>query len=171
MKPPTVKLSQDEKSVVERIAELRYKANRDQGIPDRLMAKGINPIENERQGLGAEVAVARFLNVFWSPAWTPHFYGADDLTLDGRSIDVKFARGTQFWIQDHSPAPDLYIAVSGSFPDFLIMGWIPNDSARVPEYRKEEDESGGAAWVVPFVDLIPIEDLVVAAELWKERIA
>lgn len=128
------------------------------------MLKGINPIENERVALGAEVAVAKHINVYWRPAWTPGSYGGDDLLLEGYSVDVKFGRNGQFWIQVHSPPTDLYIGVApGSRKyHYHIMGFLTYEEARIDRYHKAEDDHGGEAWVVPFVDMIPIDDVLVA---------
>ena len=164
MKIPEVDLTRNEITVVEGIASYRYKANRGSGVTDQLMAKGINPIENERVALGAEVAVAKYLNVYWRPAWTPGIYSGADLYLEGYKVDVKFGRNGKFWIQGHSPPTDLYIGVAPGSRQwrYLIMGFVTYEEARIDQYHKPHDDKGAEAWVVPFVDMIPIDDVLVA---------
>lgn len=147
-----INLSRDEAEIIRQISARRIRANRSADVVDRLVVNR-DPLENEIYSLGAEVAVAKHYNLYWSPAWSPGSYEEDLKFTTGQTIDVKFTRGSAIWIQGHSPKSAYYIAVIGGPLTYDLRGWIPQRDALTDRFYKPEDERGPAAWKIPFQDL------------------
>lgn len=166
MRIPKVLLTREEAFVARRVAKLKDEFY-GKVATDRFN-KDADPKKTMIDAIGAEIAVAKYLNAYWKPSWIPTKNVEEDLIFESWTVDVKNC-SNMVWIQEHTPEFDVVIATSGTLPRYLIRGWIHEAGARHPAFYKAPDERGNGAWVVPFHRLIPIDDLIVAASVNRKE--
>jgi len=83
--------------------------------------------ENDINGFGAELAVARVLNLYPDMTIGPHKRGYDMIYKDYR-IDVKSTRSEPGYLMAKNWRKagdcDMYVHVSGKLPRYTINGWV-----------------------------------------------
>lgn len=129
-------LNKQEQKLVETIAKQRYDSNRNDGVEN----KKIGPQSNEqtdKDGFGAELATAKFLNVYPDLSIQPRSGGFDLTTTSGCRVDVKhttYENGRLIATLKKKPEDaDGYFLVTGTFPKYKIVGWATSDELIRPE--------------------------------------
>lgn len=118
--------------------------------------------ERDVQGAIAEYAVAKFLNVCWTPA-------IGDLDLHGDLPGVCQVKSSthprpSLIVRKHDIDTLPYVLVRlDSIVDVELVGWIEGADAKDPLFWREVDPSRGihqAAFFVPGSSLLPMEELL-----------
>lgn len=167
---PVVRLIEEEVALAKRIARLRFEKNREAGVHDSFPGEPEPKIATDARAIGAEMAVARYLNLYWSPTWVPPGTNGRkypwDLKIAGLTIDVKFSNnGLRMTIPVWNTEPDVFVGVHGQPPIYKIAGWSRQaDCIRATLFHKGA-EGYPDYYAIPLDELIPIDDLIVAAHL------
>jgi len=119
-------------------------------------------IKNDIESSAAELAVAKYLNIYpeWSP--TPGAVPKFDLRSNGNHLDVKSTeRSDGNLLIPHLDMDILYFLVCGTMPRKQIIGCLKGDL--VPERGQwREDLPHQACWFVPAERLNQIKELADA---------
>jgi hypothetical protein len=98
---------------------------------------------------GAELAVARFLGVDW-PATVDTFRAADI----GSNIEVRLSpRRSDTKVRLDDRASLRIVGVTGTLPEYTIMGWIRAFDAKQPQWK--HTASKPHCYFVPHAELTP----------------
>ena len=142
----------------------RYFNNREKGTNNQSHKVGNHPIFKEVDGVGGEIAVAKFFNVFPDIDPTPRSGGCDLVTKTGVRVEVKttdYAKGrliAQKW-KEEQKCSDIYVLVIGTLPTFKIIGWIASEDLLLDENVKTE--LSGECYSVTQDKLKPMTDIPV----------
>lgn len=100
------------------------------------------------QAMGAELAVAKWLNVYPDMSPTDSALPQFDLIHDGRKVEVKRRDRTNLDLLLPNFRHDAtYVLVYGRIPEFTIAGSIDGD--RIPEVGEwREDLPYGSCWLI-----------------------
>jgi len=108
------------------------------------------------EGALAELAAAKALNIYYGFHYNTFKKLADVGKYEIRSSPNPEAN----LIVRPKDAPDaIYILVTGTMPEYKIVGWITGEDAMNKKYMRNP-RSLGAAFFVPQEDLKDIEDLM-----------
>lgn len=122
-------LNEQEQMLVRDLANKRYKSNRQHRIKNKKIGPQSNE-ETDRNGVGAEMAVAKFLNLELDTSTSPRSGGCDLISKKGNKIDVKHTKYKNgkliATLNKKLSDADIYILCTGSFPDYEIKGWVKN---------------------------------------------
>lgn len=109
---------------------------------------------NDIESSGAEAAVAKALNLYWTsvkekvgPGDVGNFEVRSTNRADGSLI-----------VHDRDPDDVPFILVRGTFPDYEIVGWMFGRDAKDEKYRFRGD--GRPAFFVPGTHLRDVEELL-----------
>lgn len=119
-------------------------------------------LKNDIEAAGAELAVAKLLNVYpeWSP--TPGAVPRFDLRWHGKQVDVKSTQASKGnLLIPYLDKSAVYILARGSMPGYEIAGCI--DGKRVPEVGRWEELEHHACWLVLTEYLEPVTKTGVPA--------
>lgn len=149
-----VNLTDDESIIVETIVTNRYIKNRGDGVDDRLAANR-DPIENDIEAFGAELAVCKHFNIYPDLQWTE--FRNNDLRINGFRVDVKkiFGRNMNVRKTSRSNEVDYYVGVGGSFPDYQILGAL--SAERVKSYELKQGRNDTEYWSIPVDHLLDLK--------------
>lgn len=109
--------------------------------------------QNHIEGACAEVAVSKYLNVYWPASVNTMF------SPDMGKYEVR-CRSNHNWdlIVREKDADDLMvILVTGSAPNFIIRGWIRAGEAKQAKWIKDYGNYQRPAYFVPQSALKPLE--------------
>ena len=129
-------LTELEQYLCRRGAKMRFTNNRKQNIP----ISKVGPQSHEKTeiiGLGGEIAVARWLNIY--PDLTTHTRqgGADLISNTGKRIDVKttmYETGKLLAMMNTAyPDIDIFVLVTAKFPVFIVRGWATKEELLRPD--------------------------------------
>lgn len=97
------------------------------------------------EAAGAEVAVAKYLGVYWAPT-----FGSNVVDINP-NIDVKFTKHLTGRLLVYPEAdPDRrYVLVTGAMPTYNIIGWIDGHDAKVDEFLDQPDRRRPPLYCVP----------------------
>jgi len=117
------------------------------------------PFDRDVEGVGAELAVARYLNLYWTPS-----EGAQPPTLgDVGEFEVRWTAHEDGHLTVRSNTPDARkcVLVVGRIPEFRICGWMLAGDAKQGRYRREFENARGrlAGFWVPQGDLHSFEQV------------
>ena len=125
-----IRLTPVEHALARQIARLRYEFNRKHNNKNHLR-KPQEYEKSELDGFGAELAVAKALNVY--PDLETETAQGEDLLFHGYSIDVKQThreRGRLLLTMEKTKLCDYYCLVIGEMPNYRIAGFASLDSIR-----------------------------------------
>lgn len=108
-------------------------------------------------GAGAEVAVAKWLNLFWPGTVNTWRKGVADV---GRLVEVRWRSQPHYQLKvqlDDDPQR-IYVLVRGSF---LIVGWLWGKEAMQREWIKDFGAVGSPAYFPPNEKLRPPNELLI----------
>jgi hypothetical protein len=151
-----IHLNEAEQRLARFLASKRHAENRKRGTPDKKIgAQSADEIDLD--GVAAEIAVAKCLNVFPDLS-TDHAPDADCLTRFGHWVDVKSTRYKNGRLLaapwKGRGAADWYVLCVGTFPSYRIAGVI-SGTELISESRKT-DLGHGPTYAVCQGDLTPI---------------
>ncbi len=122
-----IKLNETEKHLCEWVGVERARVNISNKIPDTKEIK-VEDTFNTVVSYGAELAVARFFNIYPDFSLVPSPGISHDLVLPtGLRVDVKWVSkptyGLLYQKDSDINTTDAFILVAGYFPRFTIKGW------------------------------------------------
>lgn len=158
----TINLTDEEAFVVELIGAARDKYDKKVGIPEKIVQTKRTTLENVKISFGAELAVAKYLNLFPDLSFIPtgEAFRGYDLIWYGLEVDVKWGdmNYDAFYIPKHAKPCDHYIFVTGGSQKYRIMGWMPAKDAKTDKYWNTNVPK--PCWVIPKDELLPIGDFI-----------
>ena len=117
-------------------AEMRYNVARSSGVKNGKIGPQTNK-ETDLLGLGGELAVAKWLNVYPDLTIYPRQGGVDLLSSSGSRIDVKTTKYSTGMllakINTSYKDIDIFILVTSDYPTFKIRGWATKDDLLNPK--------------------------------------
>ena len=117
-------------------AEMRYNIARSSGVKNGKIGPQTNK-ETDLLGLGGELTVARWLNIYPDLTIYARQGGVDLLSHSGLRIDVKttkYSTGMLLGKMNTSYKDiDIFILVTTSYPTFTIRGWVTKDKLINPK--------------------------------------
>ena len=111
----------------------------------------------EVEGAQAELAVAKYLNVFWSGT-----VGEPDAPNDVASYQVRCNSSREYTdtLLRKTDKPDrAYISVLSFMPEFQIIGWLWGSDGFAAGRLYEGDKSRPPCWFVPLTCIQPFSSL------------
>lgn len=137
-------------------AEALEKYSRSHGYATKLKRDERSHFELHFQGLGAEFAVAKVLNIY--PDLSSD-YSKIDLVWNDKTINVKSTKYPygKLLVPDYQGrTADWYILVTGEMPEYNIRGVVHADEV----FREENigDLGKGKAYIMEQYQLMPMED-------------
>lgn len=111
--------------------------------------------EIDIDGAAAEMAVAKYLNVYWLPTVNAG-KAADVSGFQVRSTTREYG---SLIIRENDVKNEKYILVISQAKTFIIVGWIWCDEGKQEKFWKTKDENGLPAWWVPQSELKPMETI------------
>jgi Family of unknown function (DUF5843) len=160
-------LSPFEQRIARHLAQARQSANDARGNPDTRVTPNESSVAINLEGVGAELAFCRVMNVYpyevlCADAPVPH-----DAFVMGRQIDVKSTRhraGHLIAIRKKVNAPsDVYALMVGDFPAYRFAGLIAAEQLFRDE-RIKEFGHGKPCYAVPQSDLQSVADWLADME-------
>ena len=105
------------------------------------------------EGAAAELAFARFRNLYWSGSVNTFRQGGD---VGPVQVRCRSQSHFDLIVRDGDRDEDVFVLVTGAIPRFEIVGWIRGGDAKQPQWRQEH---GGrpSAFFVPQSALQPFE--------------
>jgi hypothetical protein len=125
-----ITLNPVEEALCRDIAKRRYNSNRSNGVADKKIGPQ-DTQETDENGIGGEVAVAKFLNLYPDMVIKPQSKTYDLMSRKGSRIDVKttkYKNGRMLaTLKKHVEDCDVYVLVTGVLPKYKIVGWIKSE--------------------------------------------
>tara|TARA_B100000029_G_scaffold502035_1_gene576593 strand:- start:2207 stop:2707 length:501 start_codon:yes stop_codon:yes gene_type:complete len=121
-----VSLTPEECRICRLLGDLRRSNNRTAGVKDLLVAKE-DPMERDVQGVAAEMAFAKYYNLY-PPVDVHARSGGEDFVLNGRKIDVKQTKYPDGRLivppykVEKDGGSDNYVLITGTMPNFVLQG-------------------------------------------------
>jgi len=109
------------------------------------------------EGYGAELAVSKALNLYYSAGDGKGFKGADV----SEKIQVRWASQDNYRliVRGADQTDYIYVLVTGEAPEYDIKGFMPGHIVKQDKYFSNPGNGRPDAWWVPQSDLKPIEFL------------
>lgn len=154
-------LNDSEQSLVIRVAKERSEYDKANNFTDHRKAEKQTAEFIEQNGLGGEVAFCKAFNVY--PDIATDYPSEHDAVLpNGIKAEIKTTQyKTGKLIVRRLNDADVYVLVTGVFPEYNIIGFI--HSGEISGYKTKLKSPSGKlndAYVVQQEDLHPIEDLI-----------
>lgn len=147
-KGTVITLNEAEVKLAKFLGQARYQVNRAAKVTNRKMAPEDQDIETD--AVGAEIALAKALNVYPDLTLTPR-RGGSDLTLNGLTIDVKqtaYEDGRLLIEKQKKDDPSaVYVLMTGKLPNFTCRGFYFAGDVFQDKWLK--DLGRGEGYVIP----------------------
>jgi hypothetical protein len=112
----------------------------------------------EIEGCCAEIAVAKYLGVYWNGGVFDKKTSESDVRSDTRPRQVRHTvhgHGHLIIYPEDNPEHNI-ILVTGRCPEYIICGWIPVKYGMIDKFWKEPPKINCASWWIPQSELLPI---------------
>jgi hypothetical protein len=123
-----IELTEIEQELIKLVAQKRYKSNRKDNVKNAKIGNQSNEV-TDLDGFGAELFVAKTLNLYPDLSIKPRTGGIDLITAKGKTVDVKqtsYKNGRLLATikkGKEENGSDIFVLVVGSFPAYEIAGW------------------------------------------------
>lgn len=126
------------------VGKWRREESRSKGLADT----SETGMEGDVNGAGAEMALAKYLNVFWSFSVNTFKREADVGTLEVRSSD---RHDYNLLLRPGDAQDSSWVLVTGRVEDRLyrIQGWARGSAIMTPDYWREIDNGRPGCWIYP----------------------
>ena len=152
-------LNSAEQIVCKSLALMRYEIARAVNRKDQQIGKQPS-WQTDEDGLGGEIAASRLLNVYPNLVLKPD--AGWDILYQGTKIDVKTTRYINgrllAKLNSRDEEVDAYLLVTGTFPEYNVIGYASRDSLLSPE--NIIDLGHGKGYGLSQEQLTPVEELV-----------
>lgn len=158
-----ITLSDSEVATATYVGKARNRNARSGGIPDGIRDYDNTSVGIDVDGMGAELAVAKYLNVYPDIAVRTGHRPHHDLIFNGKYLEVKQSRYANPCLllspnRIYVKKDFYYVLVSGTVPTYTIVGYV--ESAQVKEVGSWIDFGKGRSWRVLSSQMKPIHILV-----------
>lgn len=131
-----IKLNEIEQTICSTMAIKRYNECREAGAVNKGHLLN-HPLAMEVDGIGGELAVARHLKIYPNLDMGMKYGGCDLVSRTGVRIEIKTTnhKSGKILAQEWKKAEDsdIYILVTGQFPEFELAGWCYTKDLIKPE--------------------------------------
>ena len=152
-------LNSAEQIVCKSLALMRYEIARAVNRKDQQIGKQPS-WQTDEDGIGGEIAASRLLNVYPNLVLKPD--AGWDILYQGMKIDVKTTRYINgrllAKLNSRDEEVDAYLLVTGTFPEYNVVGYASRDSLLSPE--NIIDLGHGKGYGLSQEQLTPVEELV-----------
>jgi len=152
-------LNSAEQIVCKSLALMRYEIARAVNRKDQQIGKQPS-WQTDEDGIGGEIAASRLLNVYPNLVLKPD--AGWDILYQGTKIDVKTTRYINgrllAKLNSRDEEVDAYLLVTGTFPEYNVIGYASRDSLLSPE--NIIDLGHGKGYGLSQEQLTPVEELV-----------
>ena len=152
-------LNSAEQIVCKSLALMRYEIARAVNRKDQQIGKQPS-WQTDEDGIGGEIAASRLLNVYPNLVLKPD--AGWDILYQGMKIDVKTTRYINgrllAKLNSRDEEVDAYLLVTGTFPEYNVIGYASRDSLLSPE--NIIDLGHGKGYGLSQEQLTPVEELV-----------
>ena len=152
-------LNSAEQIVCKSLALMRYEIARAVNRKDQQIGKQPS-WQTDEDGIGGEIAASRLLNVYPNLVLKPD--AGWDILYQGMNIDVKTTRYINgrllAKLNSRDEEVDAYLLVTGTFPEYNVIGYASRDSLLSPE--NIIDLGHGKGYGLSQEQLTPVEELV-----------
>lgn len=125
-----VVLDDGEQAVARLLAESRYSSNRGAGVVDRKIGPQ-SASETDLNGVGAEIAFCKMINVYPDLSISPRSGGRDLVMPNGACVDVKTTKYPDGMLlatlKKTAIGVDVFVLVVGQMPEYTYIGWQYRD--------------------------------------------
>ncbi len=149
---PIVKLLWFEVRYAAQIGLERRVRAMERGHQDCNLRTDSNRWTDHLEGACAEMAVAKYLNRFWSGSIDTYRVGGDV----GRYQVRSSAHIPELCIRERDRDEELFIKVFGAVPTFTLLGWMRAGDAKQPGWLHDRGNGGPPAFWVPPTELQPM---------------
>ena len=128
------------------------------GFTDRNGAGQLDPARAffaHINGAQGECAAARALGAYW-PMTINAAKALPDLLPDWQ-VRTRVKHEHDLIVRDDDADEQRFVLVTGTFPDFVVHGWILGRDAKRPEWREDRGERSAPCYWVPQDALHPLE--------------
>jgi hypothetical protein len=116
-----ITLSEEDQQLAIEVGDNRYAVHSKRGTAERFNHKG-RSAEKEYESIGAEIAVARALDLTWEDR--PIVQDRKGDIIDGLQVrSTKYSSG-RLLIYDTDNNDHDFFLVTGEFPNYIVKGWI-----------------------------------------------
>tara|TARA_R110000782_G_scaffold2490_1_gene9630 strand:+ start:50 stop:526 length:477 start_codon:yes stop_codon:yes gene_type:complete len=123
-------LTEFEQKICKIGAEMRHDVARSSGVYNAKIGPQSN-LETDLLGLGGELCVGKWLNVYPDLTIYARQGGADLISHSGKRIDVKTTKYSTGKLLAKLNTPykdiDIFVLVTTNFPKFVIRGWATKE--------------------------------------------
>lgn len=123
-------------------------------LNDRMHSPYSNPWQIDMEGAMAEMAYAKAMGVYW-PAGVGTFKAPDVGSVQVRATE---RHDNSLIIRSNDKDEDVYVLVTGSAPQYNIVGWIRGADGKNPSFVKTPN-GGAPAYFVPQSKLRSMNEL------------
>ena len=152
-------LNSAEQIVCKSLALMRYEIARAVNRKDQQIGKQPS-WQTDEDGIGGEIAASRLLNIYPNLVLKPD--AGWDILYQGMKIDVKTTRYINgrllAKLNSRDEEVDAYLLVTGTFPEYNVVGYASRDSLLSPE--NIIDLGHGEGYGLSQEQLTPVEELV-----------
>lgn len=152
-------LNSAEQIVCKSLALMRYEIARAVNRKDQQIGKQPS-WQTDEDGIGGEIAASRLLNIYPNLVLKPD--AGWDILYQGMKIDVKTTRYINgrllAKLNSRDEEVDAYLLVTGTFPEYNVVGYASRDSLLSPE--NIIDLGHGKGYGLSQEQLTPVEELV-----------
>lgn len=152
-----ITLTEAEVRLARYVGKRRWEVNRAAGVVDQRID---DTPDLDTDAFGAELALARLLNVYPDLSLSPR-QGGEDLVWGGVTVDVKQTKYSDGHLLatpwKDTKASRLYALVTGTLPTYTFRGFACADDLFAAHRIK--DLGKGKGYAMPQADLITAEDI------------
>lgn len=152
----TITLTWSECLLASQIGMLRQIESLKKGLPDKHGFDGLG-WDVHIEGAMGELAVAKYLGVYWSGSVNT-FKNLPD--VDSLEIRTRSKPEYELIVRENDSDDSVFVLVTGKCPKYTLVGCIPGAQAKSPQWRKTH---GGRppAYFVPHSALLPVAEIII----------
>lgn len=143
-----------EYSIAAEVGKLRTMTAIRHGIPSKYGASS-NAWTDDIEGAAAEMAVAKYLGVYWGGSMET--FKAADISEKIQVRQTKYESG-RLIVRSEDRDDHVYVLVTGTIPNLTIHGWIEGSEAKQDIYLDSPNDRP-PAYFIPQSQLQPVEML------------
>ena len=145
--PDLVVLTRSEMNLAAQVGVMRQIDNLVKGRRDAYGASRSNAWSMHIEGAAAELAFARWINLFWSGSIGN--LKADDVGTF--QVRTSLQHGGRLILHEGDKEDRIFVFLTGSMPEFHLRGWILCRDGKKPEYWSDPQGSRPAYFVPQWV--------------------
>ncbi len=152
-----IELNHTEQLIATHVGALRRWHSRERGSQDQII--GSDPAALDREGAMAEMAFAKYLNIYWDfgvGTYKKPDVGSYQVRMAVANLDNWDKSRTSLILRANDAESQKYVLAVGRRGKYALPGWILGLAGKKPEHLRSGQHP---AWFVPIGALEPIEGL------------